>query len=56
LLALASAALAGQLDRRLAYVALAATAAFLLGFCDDRLLIGPGTKFGQLAIAAGRQP
>jgi UDP-GlcNAc:undecaprenyl-phosphate/decaprenyl-phosphate GlcNAc-1-phosphate transferase len=53
LLALASAVLAGQVDRRFAFVALAATAACLLGFCDDRRWIGPGTKFaGQVAIAA----
>ncbi len=39
-------------DRRLRYIALAATAAFLLGLCDDARLIGPRAKFaGQLLIA-----
>jgi UDP-GlcNAc:undecaprenyl-phosphate GlcNAc-1-phosphate transferase len=52
--ALASAALAGQADRWFAYVGLAATAAFLLGFLDDNRLIGPLPKFaGQIVIAAG---
>jgi UDP-GlcNAc:undecaprenyl-phosphate GlcNAc-1-phosphate transferase len=53
LLALSSAVLAGEVNRRFGYVALAATAAFLLGFCDDERWIGPRTKFtGQIAIAA----
>jgi UDP-N-acetylmuramyl pentapeptide phosphotransferase/UDP-N-acetylglucosamine-1-phosphate transferase len=52
LLALGSAALAGQLDRRFGYVALAASAALALGLGDDERWIGPRTKFaGQLAIA-----
>jgi UDP-GlcNAc:undecaprenyl-phosphate GlcNAc-1-phosphate transferase len=53
LAALGSAVLAGELDRRFAYVALAATAAFGLGLCDDEHWIGPRAKFaGQVAIAA----
>jgi UDP-GlcNAc:undecaprenyl-phosphate/decaprenyl-phosphate GlcNAc-1-phosphate transferase len=41
-------------DRRLACVALAATAAFLLGLADDARRIGPGAKFaGQILIACG---
>ncbi|MDP9257737.1 MAG: undecaprenyl/decaprenyl-phosphate alpha-N-acetylglucosaminyl 1-phosphate transferase [Actinomycetota bacterium] len=53
LAALGSGVLAGELDRRLGYVALAATAAFVLGLCDDNRWIGPRAKFaGQLAIAA----
>jgi UDP-GlcNAc:undecaprenyl-phosphate GlcNAc-1-phosphate transferase len=52
LAALGSAVLAGGLDRRFAYVGLAATAAFGLGFCDDERWIGPRVKFaGQVAIA-----
>jgi UDP-N-acetylmuramyl pentapeptide phosphotransferase/UDP-N-acetylglucosamine-1-phosphate transferase len=40
-------------DRRFGYVALGATAAFLLGLCDDERWIGPRAKFGaQFAIAA----
>ena len=35
LLALGSAVLAGQLERRFGYLALAGTAAFVLGLCDD---------------------
>jgi len=54
LLALAGAVLAGELDRRLGYVALAAIAAFALGLCDDNRWIGPRAKFlGQIAIAVG---
>jgi UDP-GlcNAc:undecaprenyl-phosphate/decaprenyl-phosphate GlcNAc-1-phosphate transferase len=50
--ALGSAALAGGLDRRFAYVGLGATAAFGLGLCDDERWIGPRVKFaGQVAIA-----
>jgi UDP-GlcNAc:undecaprenyl-phosphate GlcNAc-1-phosphate transferase len=53
LLALGSAMLAGQLERRFGYLALAGTAAFVLGLCDDIRWIGPRAKFaGQLAIAA----
>jgi UDP-GlcNAc:undecaprenyl-phosphate GlcNAc-1-phosphate transferase len=53
LLALGSAVLAGQLDRRFGYLALAGTAAFGLGLYDDMRWIGPRAKFtGQLAIAA----
>jgi UDP-GlcNAc:undecaprenyl-phosphate GlcNAc-1-phosphate transferase len=53
LLALGSAVLAGQFERRFGYLALAGTAAFVLGLCDDIRWIGPRTKFtGQLAIAA----
>ncbi len=52
LAALGSAVLAGELDRRIAYVGLAAAAAFGLGFCDDERWIGPRAKFaGQIAIA-----
>jgi UDP-N-acetylmuramyl pentapeptide phosphotransferase/UDP-N-acetylglucosamine-1-phosphate transferase len=52
LLALGAAAAAGHLDRRLWYVALAGTGAFVLGLSDDNRWIGPRTKFaGQLAIA-----
>jgi UDP-GlcNAc:undecaprenyl-phosphate GlcNAc-1-phosphate transferase len=52
-LALGSAVLAGQVERRFGYLALAGTAAFLLGLCDDMRLIGPRAKFaGQVAIAA----
>ena len=52
LAALGSAVLAGELDPRFAYVGLAATAAFLLGLCDDERWIGPRAKFaGQVAIA-----
>ena len=53
MLALGSGALAYQPDRRFGYVALAATAAFALGLCDDNRWIGPRVKFaGQIAIAA----
>src|SRR6266511_5381778 len=53
LLALGTAALAGQVERRFGYLVLAGTAAFLLGLCDDNRWIGPRAKFaGQLAIAA----
>ena len=53
LLALGSAVLVGQVERRFGYLALAGTAAFLLGLCDDIRWIGPRAKFaGQLAIAA----
>ncbi len=53
LVALGSAVLAGQVERRFGYLALAGTAAFLLGLCDDNRWIGPRAKFaGQLAIAA----
>jgi UDP-GlcNAc:undecaprenyl-phosphate GlcNAc-1-phosphate transferase len=53
LLALGSTVLAGQFDRRFGYLALAGTAAFVLGLCDDMRWIGPRAKFaGQLAIAA----
>ena len=53
-LALVVSAHGGQLDDRLRDVALAGTAAFVLGLCDDYRWIGPRTKFaGQLAIAAG---
>ena len=52
LLALGSAALAGQVERRFGYLALAGTAAFVLGLGDDIRRIGPRAKFiGQLAIA-----
>jgi UDP-GlcNAc:undecaprenyl-phosphate GlcNAc-1-phosphate transferase len=53
LFALGAAALVGQVERRFGYLVLAATAAFLLGLCDDNRWIGPRAKFaGQLAIAA----
>ena len=53
LLALGTAVLAGQVERRFGYLALAGTAAFGLGLCDDNRWIGPRAKFaGQLAIAA----
>ena len=53
LLALGSAVLVGQVERRFGYLALAGTAAFVLGLCDDIRWIGPRAKFaGQLAIAA----
>jgi UDP-GlcNAc:undecaprenyl-phosphate GlcNAc-1-phosphate transferase len=40
-------------DRRFGYVAIGATAAFLLGLCDDERWIGPRAKFaGQITIAA----
>ena len=53
LLALGSAMLAGQLERRFGYLALAGTAAFVLGLCDYNRWIGPRVKIaGQLAIAA----
>jgi UDP-GlcNAc:undecaprenyl-phosphate GlcNAc-1-phosphate transferase len=53
LLALGSAVLAGQFERRFGYLALAGTAAFVLGLCDDIRWIGPRAKFaGQIAIAA----
>jgi UDP-GlcNAc:undecaprenyl-phosphate/decaprenyl-phosphate GlcNAc-1-phosphate transferase len=52
--ALVVSARGGQLDGRLRDVALAGTAAFVLGLCDDNRWIGPRTKFaGQVAIAAG---
>ncbi|MEK6274467.1 MAG: MraY family glycosyltransferase [Actinomycetota bacterium] len=53
LLALGSAVLAGESERRFGYLALAGTAAFVLGLCDDHRWIGARAKFaGQLAIAA----
>ena len=53
LVAIAAAVLAGHHDRRFAYIAVAATAAFLLGLSDDERRIGPRTKFaGQITIAA----
>ena len=53
LVALGSAVLAGEADRRFAYFALAAMAAFALGLCDDNRWIGPRTKLaGQIGIAA----
>jgi UDP-GlcNAc:undecaprenyl-phosphate GlcNAc-1-phosphate transferase len=52
LLAIASAVVVGEGDRRLGYLALAGAAAFLLGLCDDARLIGPRAKFaGQILIA-----
>ena len=52
-LALVVAAHGGQLDYRLRDVALAGTAAFVVGLCDDNRWIGPRTKFaGQIAVAA----
>jgi UDP-GlcNAc:undecaprenyl-phosphate/decaprenyl-phosphate GlcNAc-1-phosphate transferase len=52
LLAIASAVVVGEGDRRLGYLALAGAAAFVLGFGDDARRIGPRTKFaGQLLIA-----
>jgi UDP-GlcNAc:undecaprenyl-phosphate/decaprenyl-phosphate GlcNAc-1-phosphate transferase len=52
LLAIASAAVVGEGDRRLGYLAVAAVAAFLLGLGDDVRWIGPRAKFaGQLLIA-----
>jgi len=54
LLAIATIILVDGGDRHLGYLALAATAAFLLGFADDARQIGPGTKFsGQILIACG---
>src|SRR5436305_11996270 len=53
LAAVGTAVLAGQADWRFGYVALAGTAAYLLGLSDDERWIGPRTKFaGQIAIAA----
>jgi len=41
-------------ERRLGYLAVAATAAFLLGLADDARAISPRAKFvGQIAIACG---
>jgi UDP-GlcNAc:undecaprenyl-phosphate/decaprenyl-phosphate GlcNAc-1-phosphate transferase len=52
LLAVASIVAVGGGDLRLGYLALTATAAFLLGLCDDARLIGPRAKFaGQILIA-----
>ncbi len=52
LVALASAVLAGEVDRRYGYLAMAGTAAFALGLGDDHRWIGPRTKFaGQIVIA-----
>jgi UDP-GlcNAc:undecaprenyl-phosphate/decaprenyl-phosphate GlcNAc-1-phosphate transferase len=52
LLAIASAVVVGEGDRRLGYLALAGAAAFVLGLGDDARRIGPRTKFaGQLLIA-----
>jgi UDP-GlcNAc:undecaprenyl-phosphate GlcNAc-1-phosphate transferase len=53
LAALGTAALADHVDRRVAYVGLAAIAAYLVGLSDDEHWIGPRTKFaGQIAVAA----
>ena len=53
LAAVGTAVLAGQADWRFGYVALAGTAAYLLGLSDDERWIGPRAKFaGQIAIAA----
>jgi UDP-GlcNAc:undecaprenyl-phosphate GlcNAc-1-phosphate transferase len=52
LAAIATGVATGEGDRRLGYLALAGTAAFLLGLCDDARRIGPRAKFGgQLLIA-----
>src|SRR5438105_13102101 len=45
LAALGSAVLAGELDRRFAYVGLAANAEFLLGLCDGERSIWPRSSF-----------
>ena len=52
LAALGTATLAGQIDRRFGYLALAGAAAYLLGLCDDERWISPRAKFaGQVSIA-----
>jgi UDP-GlcNAc:undecaprenyl-phosphate/decaprenyl-phosphate GlcNAc-1-phosphate transferase len=52
LLAIGSAVVVGEGDRRHGYLAVAAAAAFLIGLSDDMRRIGPRTKFaGQLLIA-----
>jgi UDP-GlcNAc:undecaprenyl-phosphate/decaprenyl-phosphate GlcNAc-1-phosphate transferase len=49
---LGTAVLEGQVERRLGYVALAATAAYFLGLSDDEGWVGPRVKFaGQIAVA-----
>src|SRR5919204_5439623 len=52
LAALGTATLAGQIDRRFGYLALAGAAGYLLGLCDDQRWIKARTKFaGQVSIA-----
>jgi UDP-GlcNAc:undecaprenyl-phosphate/decaprenyl-phosphate GlcNAc-1-phosphate transferase len=54
LLALAAGAAAGDAPPSVAYIAVGATAAFTIGFLDDKRSIGPRAKFvGQIAVAAG---
>ncbi len=54
LLALTTGAAAGYAPPSVAYIALGATAAFTIGFLDDKRSIGPRTKLaGQIAVAAG---
>ena len=54
LLALGAVVLVSAGDRRFGYLAVGATAAFLLGLADDARTIGPRAKFvGQLLIACG---
>ena len=54
LLALVAGATDEHVDQKLWVVLAAGVAAFVIGFCDDNLLIGPRTKFaGQVAIGAG---
>jgi UDP-GlcNAc:undecaprenyl-phosphate/decaprenyl-phosphate GlcNAc-1-phosphate transferase len=53
LLALGVAALVHEADPRFGYVGVGATAALLVGLCDDQWWIGPRTKFsGQCLVAA----
>jgi UDP-GlcNAc:undecaprenyl-phosphate GlcNAc-1-phosphate transferase len=54
LLALAAGAATGKAPPSVAYIAVGATAAFTIGFLDDKRSIGPRAKFvGQIAVAAG---
>jgi UDP-GlcNAc:undecaprenyl-phosphate GlcNAc-1-phosphate transferase len=53
LAALGSAVLAGEVDRRFGYLAVAGTGAYVLGLADDERWIGPRAKLaGQIAVAA----
>src|SRR5919198_260532 len=53
LAALGSAVLAGQIDRRFGYLALAGTGAYAIGLADDERWIGPRAKLaGQIAVAS----
>ena len=54
LFALAAGAATGNAPPSVAYIAVGATAAFTIGFLDDKRSIGPRAKFvGQIAVAAG---